>query len=66
MRDRIISTKDIPQTLSELPKKMRTEPLIHVNIMLRPSLAKKLHDKSLESGYPQQEIIDKALEAFLK
>jgi len=56
----------MPETLAEMPKRMKTEPLIHVNVMLRPSLVKKLRDKSLESGYPQQEIIDKALEAFLK
>ena len=56
----------IPETMSELPKKMKTEPLVHFNIMLRSSTVKKLREMSQEYGYPQQEIIDKALEAFLK
>ena len=61
-----IKASTIPETISQLPKKMQTEPLFHFNIMLRGSMIKKLREATTESGYSQQEIIDKALEAFLK
>jgi len=62
----MISTKDIPETLSDMPKKIERELLIHINMRLRQATIKKLREKAIETGYPQQEIIDKALEAFLK
>lgn len=56
----------MPETISQLPKKMKVEHLFHFNIMLRESMIKKLKEATTNSGYSQQEIIDKALEAFLK
>jgi len=66
LKARTLTSKDIPELLSECPKKMRADPLVHINVMMRPALAKKLHDRSEESGYSQQEIFDMALEAFFK
>ena len=55
-----------PETLSQLPKKMQSKHLFHFNIMLSEPTIKKLREATTKSGYSQQEIIDKALEAFLK
>lgn len=66
MKEIKFTDKEIPETLAEMPKKIKTDLLVHLNIMMKPSLVKKLADKSIESGYPKQEIIDMALEAFLK
>jgi len=62
----IISSKNIPETLAEAPKRMKIEPLVHMNFKLRLKMAEKLHHKSKESGYTKQEIVDMALKAFLK
>ena len=56
----------IPETLAELPRKEDREELIQLSIKMRKSLTKKLREKSLETGYPQQHILEMALEAFLK
>jgi len=66
LKDRILSSKDIPETLSEAPKRMKVEPLVHVNFKLKLEMMERLHTKSKESGYSKQEIVDMALEAFLK
>ena len=60
------TVKDIPETLADMPKKAEREPFIHINMRLRQATIKKLREKSIETGYPQQEIIDMALVAFLK
>jgi len=56
----------IPETLAEAPKRLKGFPLIHVNFKLKPEMCDRLHSKSKESGYSKQEIVDMALEAFLK
>ncbi len=61
-----IKGSTIPETLAELPKKEVQEPLVQFSIRIKQSTQKKLRQKSLDSGYSQQAIIDKALEAFLK
>ena len=56
----------IPETLSDAPKRMKMEPLVHVNFKLKLPMVERLQTKSKESGYTKQEIVDMALEAFLK
>ena len=56
----------IPETISELGKKKPTEPRLNYNLRLRESTINRLREKSREYGYTQQEIVDKALEAYLK
>jgi len=63
LKDRVVS---IPETLAEAPRRMKVEPLIHVNFKLKLEMIERLHTKSKQSGYTKQEIVDMALEAFLK
>ena len=62
----IIKASTIPETISELGKKEMPEGRISYTIRIRQSTLKKLREKSLEYGYTQQEIAEKALMAFLK
>ena len=59
------STADIPETLSQLPKK-NAERTVPVTVRIRESLVQKLQDGMKKHGYTQQEIFNMALEAFLK
>ncbi len=59
-------TVGIPTKLSDLPKKEERQPMVTVGNRMKFSFAKKLKDKSEESGYTQQQIFNMALEAFLK
>ena len=59
----------IPETIAEWGKKEPSEFVetkISFSIRIRPSTIKKLKEKSLEYGHSQQEIVDKAIVAFLK
>ena len=63
------SKKGIPiKTLNDLPiiRKQESEPMATTSIRVKISLIKKLKQKSKERGYSQQEILNRALEAFLK
>ena len=66
MKDRTISSREIPETISQLGKKEPEETRSPFSLRIKQSVIKKLKEKSREYGWSQQEIVDKALEAFLK
>jgi len=55
----------IPETLADLPKK-EEEMRVAVTVKIRKSVVRKLVQAKIDTGYSHQEIIDRALEAFLK
>jgi hypothetical protein len=65
LKDRIISTKTIPQTIDDLPINKEKELKIDFHGMIRKSLYDKFEEASKTTGYTRNEILDFALESFL-
>ena len=55
----------IPETLAEMPKK-EEEIRIPISTRLKKSIYEKLKQSSMDTGYSQTVILERALEAFLK